>query len=104
MEEPNERQTRRELYSIDSAYIAEEQYINMFWEAVAKRVDYTDLSNSPCAFSEAPAEGIFSIYERVSSGRETLNNIVGMTRVAAHGPPCGTEAAAQLKQTSPFQL
>ena len=70
----------------------------MFWEAVAKRVDYTDLSNSPCAFSEAPAEGIFSIYERVSSGRETLNNIVGMTRVAAHGPPCGTEAATQLSK------
>ena len=98
MEEPNERHTRQELYSIDSAYIAEEQYINLFWQAFAKRVDCTDLSNSQCAFSEAPAEGIFSIYERVSTGRETLNNIVGMTRIAAHGPPCGTEAAAELSK------
>ena len=30
--------------------------------------------------------------------RKTLNNIVGMTIVAAHGPPCGTEAAAQLSK------
>ena len=98
MEEPNERHTRQELYSIDSAYIAEEQYINLFWKAVAMRIDYTDLTNSPCAYSEAPAEGIFSIYERVSTGRETLKNIVGMTRVAAHGPPCGTEAVAELSK------
>ena len=61
-------------------------------------LEYTDLSNSPCAFSEAPAEGIFSIYERVSTGRETLTNIVGLTRVAAHGPPCGTQAAAELSK------
>ena len=65
---------------------------------MAKRIPYTDLGNSPCAYSEAPAEGIFSIYERVSTGRETLTNIVGLTRVAAHGPPCATEAAAELSK------
>ena len=63
---------------------------------MAERIEYTYLSNSPCAFSEAPAQGIFSIYERVSTGRETLNNIV--SRVAAHGPPCGTEAAVDLSK------
>ena len=98
VKEPNERHTRQELYSIESAHKAEKQYIDLFWQAVAKRVEYTDLSNSPCAFSEAPAEGIFSIYERVSTGRETLTNIVGLTRVAAHGPPCGTQAAAELSK------
>ena len=98
MEEPYDRHTRQELYTFDSAKIAEEKYIHNFWQAVAKRIDSTDLTNSPCAYSKAPAEGIISIYERVSTGRETLNNIVGLTRVAAHGPPAGTEAAAELSK------
>ena len=36
-----------------------------------------------------------SIYERVSTGRETLNNIVGLIRV---GPSCETEAVAELSK------
>ena len=44
-EEPNE------LYSIESANIAEEQYIDLFWQAVAKRIVYTDLTKSPYAYS-----------------------------------------------------
>ena len=35
-EEPNERHTRQDLYSIETAKMAEEQYIDLFWEAVAK--------------------------------------------------------------------
>ena len=50
-EEPGERHTRQELYSIESANIAEEQYIDLFWQAVAKRIVYTDLTKSPYAFS-----------------------------------------------------
>ena len=58
----------------------------------------TDLTNSPCAFSEAPAEGIFSIMDRVKKGREslTIKHLVALTRLAAHGPPASTEAAAHL--------
>ena len=60
----------------------------------------TDFSASPCAFSEAPAESIFSIYGRVTEGRESLNitNAVALTRIACHGPPVGTFEAKSLAE------
>ena len=65
---------------------------------INKRLEFTDMSDTPCAFSEAPAEGIFSIYSRVSQDRAsaTTQHLTGLTRVAAHGPPVATEAAASL--------
>ena len=76
-------------------------YINDLWKAIKERISFTDLSESPCAYTEAPAEGIFSIYNRVITGRELLNigNAVALTRVSMHGPPPATpESAALAKQ------
>ena len=61
---------------------------------------FTDLSDSPCAFTEASAEGIFSIYSNVIEGREslTVDSAVALTRVALHGPPPATEESANLSK------
>ena len=56
----------------------------------------------PCAFSKAPAEGIFSVYGNVTERRErlTVDNTVMLTRVLAlHGPPPAIdESASQAKK------
>ena len=60
-EEPNERVTRSVEFSIIDAKQASELYITQLWKAVRERCKFTDISDSPCSFSEAPAEGIFSV-------------------------------------------
>ena len=95
IEKPQERNTRAPTFSISSAKRAAEAYIDALWSCIEKRVQFTDLSNSPCAFSEAPAETVFSIYSRVTQGREALSicNAVALTRVALHGPPVATPSS-----------
>ena len=79
---------------------ATDKYTDLLWEGVKKRLPYTDLSNSPCAFSEAPAEGIFSIFARVCRGRESLTiaHATALTRIVTHGPPAGTIDAAEIAE------
>ena len=100
-EEPHERNTRtqeNDCFTISSAQAASDFYITQLWKAIRKRCAFTDLSDSPCAFSEAPAEGIFSVYGYVSERRErlTVENAVRLTRLALHGPPPATEESATL--------
>ena len=80
---------------MEDAYKASQNYIKLLWSAIRKRVTVTDFSLSPCAYSEAPAESIFSTYARVTEGRESLTiaNAVALTRVACHGPPIATSEA-----------
>ena len=63
---------------------------------------FTDMSQSPCAYSEAPAEGSFSIYSRVSLGKErsTIDHLIALTRVAAHGTPASTVDAANFSEAA----
>ena len=65
IEEPHERNTRSEVFSIEDAKQASNRYIEDLWRFIQKRVVCTDLTESACAYTEAPAEGIFSIYGRV---------------------------------------
>ena len=65
LEEPCEKETRRQPFNIDEAKSASEAYIRMLWKAVADRTTYTDLSESSCSYTEAAVEGIFSIYDRI---------------------------------------
>ena len=98
-EAPRDRVTRRSgTFTMANAKDATDQYTDLLWEGVQKRLPYTDLSNSPCAFSEAPAEGIFSIFSRVCRGRESLTiaHATALTRIAAHGPPAATKDAAEI--------
>ena len=46
-------------------------YITKLWTGIKTRLDEADTRDLNCiAFSEAPAEGVFSVWERVISGRE----------------------------------
>ena len=87
LQESYERNTRSKPFTPSDAKDAVDGYINLLWKCIGKR-----------AFSEAPAEGIFSIMDRVKKGREslTIKHLVALTRLAAHGPPASTEAAAHL--------
>ena len=101
-EEPQDRITRSTPFTILQAKAATDTYTELLWGGIKRRIKLTDLSDSPCAFSEAPAEGIFSIYSRVTKGREslTIDHAVALTRVATHGPPPATKGAASLAKAA----
>ena len=73
LEEPQERNTRTDIFSIHDAKSVCDTYTNDLWKFIKIRIQKTDFSDNPCAFTEAPAEGIFSIYDRIITGRESLN-------------------------------
>ena len=91
-EDPNEKNTKA----------ACKIYIDDLWKAIKSRVEFTDLSDNTCAFTEARAEGIFSIYSSVIEGKERLTvcNAVALTRVSLHGPPPATEESARLSEAA----
>ena len=100
LEKPHDRSTRSSQFSIADAKKACEIYIKLLWKSIRKRVAKTDFSNSPCAFSEAPAESIFSTYAWVTGAREsmTIDHAVALTRIACHGPPVATPEARALAE------
>ena len=99
-EKPHEKLTRAVNFSIQEAKKTCDDYINVLWQCIEKRVELTDFSPSQCAFSEAAAETVFSIYGRVTEGRESMSisNAVGLTRIALHGPPVSTDKAKKLAE------
>ena len=94
------KRTCSDPFTIDDAVQISDVYIDSLWTAIRSRLSYTDMSESAAAYSEAPAEGIFSTYARVSTGRPraTHDHLVALTRIAAHGPPVATPAAAELSK------
>ena len=94
------KRTRSDPFTIDDAVQISDVYIDSLWTAIRSRLSYTDMSESAVAYNEAPAEGIFSTYARVSTGRPraTHDHLVALTRIAAHGPPVATPAAAELSK------
>ena len=66
---------------------------------ISRRLDICDTRSLNCtSFSEAPAESIFSSWDRFQTGRESLkhDNIVAMIRVAREGPPAASKAAFKI--------
>ena len=102
LEEPQERNTRADIFSIHDAKSVCDTYTTDLWKFIKMRIQKTDFSDNPCAFTEAPAEGIFSIYDRIITGRESLNlgNAVSLTRIALHGPPPATPDSAKLAENA----
>ena len=102
IEEPRERITRHSVeneFTVEHAKSIVDKYIDALWDAIHKRLEYADLDDlSSCAFSEAPAESVFSVYARVTSNREclTVGHAVSLVRVAMHGPSPSTDAAHKL--------
>ena len=76
-------------------------YITMLWTGIKTRLDEADTRGLNCiAFSEAPAEGVFSVWERVISGREsmTLAHANALLRVSKEGPPAGSKLAYKVSK------
>ena len=74
--------------------------IQSLWTGIKDRLQYTDLKESAAAYTEAPAEGVFSTYSRVSEDRPsaTLGHLSALTRVAIHGPPPSNKDSHQLAE------
>ena len=96
------KRTHSDLFNIDDAVEISDAYIDSLWTAIRSRLSYTDISESAAAYSEAPAEGIFSTYARVSTGRPCASHdhLVELTRIAAHVHPVATPAGAELGKDS----
>ena len=76
-------------------------YITKLWTGIRTRLDEADTRDLNCtAFSEAPAEGVFSVWERVISGREsmTLAHANALLRVSKEGPPAGSKSAYKVSK------
>ena len=63
-----------------------------FLNGILERLQHTDLSHGPTSYSEAPAEGLFSVLERVLNGRESLSLdcAEALTRISLEGPGVAT--------------
>ena len=96
----DQRRTRSNPFSVEDAQQISESYTESLWTAIKDRLQYTDLKESAAAYTEAPAEGVFSTYSRVSEGRPsaTLGHLSALTRVAIHGPPPSTKDSHQLAE------
>ena len=75
-------------------------FIRNFWGGIQKRLKYTDLDQGSTCFSEAPAEGVFSVIEKVIQGRESfgINLIKALTRISLEGPGVATNDGYDLSK------
>ena len=105
-EPSRERVTRKQTvdkFTVEDAVDIVNSYTDWLWEAVDNRIQYAGLEDmSSCAFSEAPAEGVFSVYQRVSKGRKrlTLAHASALTRVSMHGPSVITADSAEMAKAA----
>lgn len=67
-------------------------FIIRFWDAIDRRLKFTDLDAGATCYSEAPAEGVFSVIERILNDRENINldALESQTRVSLEGPGVAT--------------
>ena len=77
-----------------------EDFISKFWIDMKERFKLTDLSAGPTSFSEAPAESVFSVWERIISCQPslTLGHTVALLRVAMEGPTVSTRNSLNLSK------
>ena len=73
-------------------------FINSFWSEVADRTAFAGLETGPTSYSEAPAEGVFSVIEYVMTGREklSLKHVEALTRISLEGPKASNKKAFEL--------
>ena len=75
------------------------RFIDRFWAEFTIRRARTDWENDETGcYSEAPCETFFSIYNRVSHFRQSLDweNVVMLIRIIMEGPPAGTDVSHEL--------
>ena len=87
--------------SILDAKSAINSYINKLWDQVVMRLEYTDTSFCT-SFSEAPVESVFSIYDNVIHGRETISvkHATNLVRLRMQGPGVSTKSRVELSKSA----
>ncbi len=103
--DPSIRLTRNTESSeevLDKCFSIVEDFISKLWLGMKERYALTDLSAGPTSYSEAPAESVFSVWERVSAGRSSLSieNTIALTRVAMEGPVASTKDSFELSKAA----
>ena len=76
-------------------------YITKLWTGISTRLDEAGARDLNCTiFSEAPVEGVFSVWETVISGRDsmTLGQTNALLRVSKEGPPAGSKSPYKVSQ------
>ena len=73
------------------------EYVHLLWTGIQERLKYFDKDGTTC-WSEAPAEGVFSILGYIVEQRAslTVNHMTKLCRVVKEGPPPGTKKASDL--------
>ena len=104
-EDGSVRQTRNTVSvseEIDTMFQVVNNYVTKFWIEIRERIKFTDLSDGPTSFSEAPAESVFSVWERITSNRESLTiaHTIALVRVAMEGPAASTKASLNVSKTA----
>ena len=90
--------TRRELnVTLEGLKKLTQDYINKLYDEISSRMNHCDFGGTT-AWSEAPAEGIFSIWKQILSGSESLSieNTEDLGRIMHDGPKPATVDAENL--------
>ena len=77
------------------------EYISKLWIGIRARLDIADTKELNCvSFSEAPAEGVFSVWERITSHKPSLSleTANALLRVSREGPKAGTNKALNISE------
>ena len=78
-----------------------DKYVEELWNGILKRLQHFD-SGGTTAWSEAPAEGIFSILQNICDHKSSikLSNLTKLCRIVKEGPPPGSKDASYMTKQS----
>ena len=102
LKETSATTTKREAnVTITDLYQVVDGYIIKLFSEIQDRLNYCDFGGTT-AWSEAPAEGIFSIWKQVITGRESLKVVhtEALCRIMHDGPYPSTNAAEELMMSA----
>lgn len=102
IEEARGTRTRSEnLFTKETAFNWISDYIDKLWLGISERLKHFD-SDGSTAWSEAPAEGIFSIMQNICDHKNSikLSNLTKLCRIIKEGPPPGSQPASWIIQNS----
>ena len=74
-----------------------EKYVHSLWHNISKRLPFFDKEGTT-NWSEAPAEGIFSVLDYIIEHKPSLSvaNMISICRIVKEGPAPGTKSATLL--------
>ena len=101
-EESQKTRTRSELYfELNSALASTTDYVNVLWCGIVERLSHFD-KDGTTNWSEAPAEGIFSIIDHIIEFKPslTVEKMIQLCRIVREGPPSGSMAASILTKAA----